>query len=81
MVASDEYLRHVAKYAEQDEISHCVGFAALWTANNKRAKGLRASGVGSVSYARNEVFQAQGTGDLQKGERCAIVCLPFNPWS
>ncbi|KAJ7635975.1 hypothetical protein DFH06DRAFT_1139060 [Mycena polygramma] len=47
MVASDDYLKHLVKFVNEDEISHCVSFAALWSANNKRAKGLRASGVGS----------------------------------
>ncbi|KAJ7896185.1 hypothetical protein B0H13DRAFT_1885266 [Mycena leptocephala] len=47
MVASDAYLKHLAKFVAEDEISHCVSFAALWSANNKRAKGLRASGLGS----------------------------------
>ncbi|KAJ6527224.1 hypothetical protein DFH09DRAFT_1328189 [Mycena vulgaris] len=47
MVASDEYLTHLAKYVDEDEISHCVAFAALWRANNKRGKGLRAMGIGS----------------------------------
>ncbi|KAG6825395.1 hypothetical protein H0H92_003827 [Tricholoma furcatifolium] len=48
-VASDEYLRHLANYVDQDEISHCVGFAALWLVNTKKVKGLRATGVGSYS--------------------------------
>lgn len=69
MVAEDAYLKHVAKFMDQDEISHCVGFAALWLANSKKSKGLRATGVGSVSCARHEMFRPTGTGDLQKGER------------
>ncbi|KAJ7620525.1 hypothetical protein DFH06DRAFT_1341651 [Mycena polygramma] len=69
MVASDDYLKHLVQFVEEDEISHCVSFAALWSANNKRSKGLRASGVGSVSCSRHEMFRARGTGDLQKGER------------
>ncbi|KAJ7917979.1 hypothetical protein B0H13DRAFT_2231340 [Mycena leptocephala] len=69
MVANNAYLKHLAKYVEQDEISHCVAFAALWRANNKRAKGLRATGIGSVSCSRHELFRANGTGDLQVGER------------
>lgn len=52
-----------------NKISHCVGFAALWKANNKRAKGLRATGIGAVSCARHEVFRPNGMGDLQRGER------------
>jgi len=51
------------------QISHCVGFAALWQANTKKSKGLRATGVGSVSCAHHEMFRPTGTGDLQKGER------------
>ncbi|KAJ7669560.1 hypothetical protein DFH06DRAFT_1321616 [Mycena polygramma] len=69
MVASDLYLSYLVKHINEDEISHCVAFAALWSANNKCAKGLRASGVGSVSCSRHEIFRPQGTGDLQKGER------------
>ncbi|KAJ7173842.1 hypothetical protein C8R46DRAFT_1161559 [Mycena filopes] len=69
VVAHDAYLKHLSKYIEEDEISHCVAFAALWRANNKRAKGLRATGIGSVSCSRHELFRANGTGDLQKGER------------
>ncbi|KAJ7185969.1 hypothetical protein C8R46DRAFT_880838 [Mycena filopes] len=70
MVASDKYLKHLAKYSHlAKQISHCVAFAALWRANNKRSKGLRATGIGSVSCSRHEAFRANGTGDLQKGER------------
>ncbi|KAJ7812574.1 hypothetical protein B0H14DRAFT_2377530 [Mycena olivaceomarginata] len=69
MVVSDGYLEHLAKYIDQDEISHCVAFAALWRANNKHVKGLRATGIGSVSCSRHELFRANGMGDLQKGEK------------
>ncbi|KAF8190273.1 hypothetical protein K438DRAFT_1536944, partial [Mycena galopus ATCC 62051] len=69
MVANNDYLKHLVKYVNEDEISHCVSFAALWSANNKRAKGLRASGIGSVSCSRHEIFRPLGTGDLQQGER------------
>ncbi|KAJ7821558.1 hypothetical protein B0H14DRAFT_3471465 [Mycena olivaceomarginata] len=71
MVASDGYLKFLAQHIHEDEISHCVSFAALWSANNKRAKGLRASGVGSVSCSRHEMFRPLGMGDLQRGEQYA----------
>ncbi|KAG6824857.1 hypothetical protein H0H92_005595, partial [Tricholoma furcatifolium] len=45
-MSTDEYLKHLAMYVDEDEISHCVGFAALWLANTRKAKGLRATGVG-----------------------------------
>ncbi|KAJ7191675.1 hypothetical protein B0H12DRAFT_1039767, partial [Mycena haematopus] len=79
MVASDDYLNFLAKHVKEDEISHCVSFAALWSANNKRAKGLRASGIGSVSCARHEMFRPLGTGDLQRGEKyCNMDYLFFS---
>ncbi|KAG6808450.1 hypothetical protein H0H92_004084 [Tricholoma furcatifolium] len=68
-LASDEYLTHLANYVTKDEISHCVSFAAMWAANKKKSKGLRATGVASVSCARHQLFWRTGTGDLQKGER------------
>ncbi|KAF8223547.1 hypothetical protein L208DRAFT_1316269 [Tricholoma matsutake] len=73
-VKSNEYLAHLSKYIDQDEVltcclCHCVGFAALWLTNSKKSKGLHATGVGSVSCAWHEMFRANGTGDLQKGER------------
>ncbi|KAJ7829807.1 hypothetical protein B0H14DRAFT_2593769 [Mycena olivaceomarginata] len=71
MVASDGYLKFLAQHIHEDEISHCVSFAALWSANNKHAKGLRASGVGSVSCSQHEMFHPLGMGDLQRGERYA----------
>ncbi|KAJ7118695.1 hypothetical protein C8R43DRAFT_1091016 [Mycena crocata] len=77
MVASDSYLKFLSGHIHEDEISHCVSFAALWSANNKRSKNLRASGVGSVSCSRHELFRPCGTGDLQKGERYANMDYLF----
>ncbi|KAG6827351.1 hypothetical protein H0H92_012149 [Tricholoma furcatifolium] len=63
-LASDKYLTHLANYINEDEISHCVSFAAMWAANKKKSKGLHATGIGSVSCARHQLFQRMGTGDL-----------------
>ncbi|KAG6835012.1 hypothetical protein H0H93_005636, partial [Arthromyces matolae] len=80
-VSSDEYLRHLSNYIHKDEacfhISHCVGFAALWLANSKKSKGLRATGVASVSCARHQFFRPTGTGDMQIGERYANMDFLF----
>ncbi|KAF8214393.1 hypothetical protein K438DRAFT_1902273 [Mycena galopus ATCC 62051] len=65
----DPTLGFLAKHVSEDEINHCVSFAVLWSANNKCAKGLRASGIGSISCLRHEMFRALGMGDLQRGER------------
>ncbi|KAG6819393.1 hypothetical protein H0H93_012240 [Arthromyces matolae] len=80
-VSDDNYLSHLAKNlgnvngTTDDEISHCVGFAAIWLANTRKSKGLRATGVASVSCSRHQFFCPNGTGDLQKGEKCVFV--PF----
>jgi Kyakuja-Dileera-Zisupton transposase len=52
------------------QISHCVGFAAMWNANSKKSEGLRATGIGAVVCARHALYLPNGMGDLQKGERC-----------
>ncbi|KAJ7074866.1 hypothetical protein B0H15DRAFT_925610 [Mycena belliarum] len=63
------YTEHIKNYVNQDEISSCSGFAAMFLANLKRVKGLRTSGVGGVTCTRHNMWRANGMGDLQKGER------------
>ena len=55
-------------------MSSCSGFAVMFLANLKNAKGLRVSGVGGCICARHRVWRANGIGDLQKGERCVGLC-------
>ncbi|KAL0567068.1 hypothetical protein V5O48_014920 [Marasmius crinis-equi] len=68
-VPNDLYMTEVGKRTNQEEISHCAGFAAIASANNKKTRGLRATGIGSVTCARHDTFRANGMGDLQVGER------------
>ncbi|KAJ7475078.1 hypothetical protein B0H11DRAFT_2158575 [Mycena galericulata] len=63
------YMEHIKNYVNQDEISSCSGFAAMFLANLKRVKGLRTSGVGGVTCTRHNMWLPNGMGDLQKGER------------
>ncbi|KAJ7620530.1 hypothetical protein DFH06DRAFT_1273758 [Mycena polygramma] len=63
------YTEHIKHYVNQEEISSCSGFAAMFLANLKRVKGLRTSGVGGVTCTRHNMWRANGMGDLQKGER------------
>ncbi|ESK84380.1 hypothetical protein Moror_10169 [Moniliophthora roreri MCA 2997] len=44
-VPHEEYI-NIVKDHQQSEISHCIGFNAIWKANNKKSKGLRATGIG-----------------------------------
>ncbi|KAF7974955.1 hypothetical protein HWV62_10677 [Athelia sp. TMB] len=63
------YGEFVADYADDEDISSCVGFQALLNMLTKKSKGLRATGMGAVSCSRHQMFRPQGLGDLQKGER------------
>ena len=67
--ASEPYHEHLRKYVDQEEISTCAGFAALFLANLKSRKGVRVTGVGGV-VCRHELWRPNRIGDLQKGERC-----------
>jgi hypothetical protein len=64
-----EYSAHIRKHVDEEEISSCSGFQAMFLANAKRVKGLRVTGVGGVTCARHNMWRANGIGDLQVGER------------
>ncbi|KAF8137962.1 hypothetical protein K438DRAFT_1526094, partial [Mycena galopus ATCC 62051] len=61
-----DYLRGVTK---QNEMNTCSGLAALDFANTKFSRGYSSTGVGMAVCAQHEFVQANGVGDLQKGER------------
>ncbi|KAJ7446035.1 hypothetical protein B0H11DRAFT_1746379 [Mycena galericulata] len=65
----DGYKAHIAKHVNEQEISNCSGFQAMFLANTKRVKGLRTTGVGGVTCSRHNMWRANGIGDLQIGER------------
>ncbi|KAJ7711916.1 hypothetical protein B0H14DRAFT_3638925 [Mycena olivaceomarginata] len=65
----DGYKAHILKHADEEEISNCSGFAAMFMANTKRVKGLRTTGIGGVTCSRHNMWQGNGIGDLQVGER------------
>jgi hypothetical protein len=71
-VNAKDYEEYLSNHSNRDEISHCVGFAALSKANTKHSNGLRATGIGAVTCARHECFLPNGMADLQKGERCVV---------
>ncbi|KAF8209732.1 hypothetical protein K438DRAFT_1571533 [Mycena galopus ATCC 62051] len=66
-----EYAEHIRKNVDEQEISSCSGFQAMFLANAKRVKGLRVTGVAGVTCARHNMWRANGLGDLQMGERYA----------
>ncbi|KAJ7839911.1 hypothetical protein B0H13DRAFT_1649958 [Mycena leptocephala] len=74
-----EYTAHIRKHVDEEEISSCSGFQAMFLANAKRVKGLRVTGVGGVTCARHNMWRANGLGDLQAGERyCNMTFLFFS---
>ncbi|KAJ7603387.1 hypothetical protein DFH06DRAFT_1022305 [Mycena polygramma] len=73
-----EYAEHIGKHVDEEEISSCSGFQAMFLANAKRVKGLRVTGVGGVTCARHNMWRPNGLGDLQVGERyCNMDFLFF----
>jgi hypothetical protein len=52
----------------------CVGTYYVFRSVFTRT-GLHATGIGSVSCARHEMYRPNGMGDLQKGERYVIQDL------
>ncbi|KAJ6464246.1 hypothetical protein C8R47DRAFT_992084 [Mycena vitilis] len=72
----DGYKAHIAKHVKQQEISSCSGFQAMFQALTRRVKGLRTTGIGGVTCSRHNMWQGNGIGDLQLGERhCNIDFL------
>ncbi|KAJ7121769.1 hypothetical protein C8R43DRAFT_1136456 [Mycena crocata] len=63
------YKAHIAKHVNDQEISNCSGFQAMFMANTRRVKGLRTTGIGGVTCSRHNMWCANGIGDLQLGER------------
>ncbi|KAL1658094.1 hypothetical protein GGF50DRAFT_67967, partial [Schizophyllum commune] len=68
-VKREPYLNYVSNFASEEDISSCSGFAAVFLANLKRVRGLRATGVAALICSRHNMFLPNGIGDLQKGER------------
>ena len=56
-------------YADLNQVSTCIAFAALLEKDTKLTTGLKTSGVAGCACARHELVRPQGIGDLQKGER------------
>ncbi|KAJ7019395.1 hypothetical protein C8F04DRAFT_1214342 [Mycena alexandri] len=63
------YKTWLRNHVEEEEISTCSGFQAMFLANAKRVKGLRTTGVGGVTCTRHNMWCSNGIGDLQNGER------------
>ncbi|KAJ7694007.1 hypothetical protein B0H14DRAFT_2419338, partial [Mycena olivaceomarginata] len=64
-----KYKNFLRQHVDEEEISTCSGFQAMFLANTKRVKGLRTTGVGGVTCARHNMWRPNGLGDLQVGER------------
>ncbi|KAF8145909.1 hypothetical protein K438DRAFT_1629288, partial [Mycena galopus ATCC 62051] len=72
-----EYAEHIRKNVDEQEISSCSGFQAMFLANAKRIKGLRVTGVAGVTCARHNMWRPNGLGNLQMGERRMLTLFCF----
>ncbi|KAL1724879.1 hypothetical protein EV714DRAFT_222349 [Schizophyllum commune] len=55
-VKRSSYMQYVRSFANEEDISTCSGFAAVFLANLKRVRGLRATGVAAVICSRHNIF-------------------------
>ncbi|KAJ6487280.1 hypothetical protein C8R47DRAFT_1216473 [Mycena vitilis] len=77
MVENSPYRDYLRTVTNQKEMNTCSGLAALDYANTKFSRGYSTTGVGMGVCARHEFVQANGVGDLQKGERFANIDYIF----
>ncbi|KAL0568243.1 hypothetical protein V5O48_013754 [Marasmius crinis-equi] len=63
------YEAHISQFADEEDVSTCVGFAALAQRTSRSSRGLRYTGVGAVVCARSEMILPNGVCNLEKGER------------
>ncbi|KAJ7302220.1 hypothetical protein DFH08DRAFT_989800, partial [Mycena albidolilacea] len=74
-----DYTKFLSVHVTEEEMSNCSGFQAMFLANKKRVKGLCMTGVGGVTCARHNMWQTNGIGDLQLGERfCNMDFIVFS---
>ncbi|THU93273.1 hypothetical protein K435DRAFT_670546, partial [Dendrothele bispora CBS 962.96] len=64
----EPYRRFLLSVTDQQELSTCSGLSTL-TGANRDSRGYASTGVNLGVCARHEFVQANGAGDLQKGER------------
>ncbi|THU86101.1 hypothetical protein K435DRAFT_868604 [Dendrothele bispora CBS 962.96] len=77
LVPSSPYKEHIQQHENQEEMSSCSGFQAMFLANLRNVKGLHVSGIVGICCARHQVWRPTGLGDLQKGERYCNVYFVF----
>ncbi|KAL0567874.1 hypothetical protein V5O48_014128 [Marasmius crinis-equi] len=68
-VPRQPYETYIKKHVDEEDVSTCVGFAALAQRNSRSTKGLRYTGVGAAVCGRSEMVMANGVANLEKGER------------
>ncbi|KAL0567412.1 hypothetical protein V5O48_014573 [Marasmius crinis-equi] len=63
------YEEYIKKHVDEEDVSTCVGFAALTQRNTRATNGLRYTGVGATVCGRSEMVLPNGVANLEKGER------------
>ncbi|KAL0566541.1 hypothetical protein V5O48_015475 [Marasmius crinis-equi] len=63
------YEDYIKKHLDEEDVSTCVGFAALAQKNTRATKGLRYTGVGAAVCGQSEMVLPNGVANLEKGER------------
>ncbi|KAK7464176.1 hypothetical protein VKT23_006342 [Stygiomarasmius scandens] len=76
-VPREKYEKYLLENIHEDEISTCVGFAALAQASTRFSHGLRYTGVGGILCERSDMLMPNGLVNIPKGERYASMDFAF----
>ncbi|THU87302.1 hypothetical protein K435DRAFT_821927 [Dendrothele bispora CBS 962.96] len=79
LVPQETYKEYIENFVDEKEMNSCSGFVAMFLANLKNVKGLHVTGVGGCCCGCHRVWEPNGIGDLQKGERYCNMDFIF--WS
>jgi hypothetical protein len=75
IVEKEKFKEYLKLFGEQipDDKSTCNNHDAIKSASIRGGRGFAASGLGTVQCSRHDMKRPNGSGDLQKGERYALV--------
>ena len=75
VVENRQFREYLSEYGEKvpDDKSTCNNHNAIKSASMWGGKGTDASGMGTIECSRHDMKRANAVGNLQKGERYALL--------
>ncbi|KAK7434994.1 hypothetical protein VKT23_019900 [Stygiomarasmius scandens] len=76
-VPREKYEKYLLENIHEDEISTCVGFAALAQASTRFSRGLCYTGVSGILCEQSDMLMPNGLVNIPKGKRYASMDFAF----